>query len=490
MNLETIVKPTGPIDKGSVVNRARELNNRLPRVSPKCEAIAVVPVFREFEGGRIMNLLEELQAQYVGSRRFETILVVNNPPSSDISGLKGLVDNLKFLAHINEQKQAGNFPDVKVLDCSRGEVPKRHMGLVRGLGQLVAEERLDQTETGDKGIIVQLDADVSVDPNFVAKLLKAYQDPLVHAAMIGRIPLPMDFLSDDYYITYANRFAEAVESHLTGHVVYSSDGPTLSLRAFRHKDAGVRRYMDKQVNEDFELGDALSENGRFYLLAEPRVYKGDRIRPDGFDSISREAWVKMGLLWNTAEVLLNYAFINLPVTEGEFKFIPQSEFWQKVKTKLVAENPEGAARLQAYLDHEEVLGRRALDWDNLDPQLRDQALHLYAFSRLAMGDRQMLSLPHATRKADSYTSLIYNPLENHSLSKIYQPLKEQPFPTLGATSLSSESLASSTWGPGLFNSKSLELKEKEQFLSGYTLGSIRLNSYSKLKNPFLKKSLE
>lgn len=477
MGLEAVIKPAGSISKSSVAERAKEINGRLPQVSPQCEAIAVVPVYREFVGGRIMNLLEDLQAQNVGSRRFETVLVVNNPLPSDVSGLAGLVDNLKFLIHIDEQKKAGNFPNVHVLDCSSGEIPKRHMGLVRGLGQLVAEERLDQTETGDKGIIVQLDADVSVDPDFVAKLLEAYQDPWVHSAMIGRIPLPMDYRSDDYYLTYATKFAEAVLSNLQGEANFLGDGPTLSLRASRHKEYGVRRYIDRHISEDFELGEALSESGRLYLLAEPRVYKGDRIRPDGFDSIMRDAWVKIGPTWKTAEALIRHVFKGLPVTEGQFKSMPQSEFWQLVAAKLTENDPENATKLQAYLAREEELGRRAMDWDNLNPQLRDQALHLYAFSRLAMGERQMLFLPAKSSSKHDFKSIISMSLENKlSFSKIYQPLVEQSQVSLGSLPFSYDGLSGSHLGNRL-GLKQFIVKNKGALPYGNILGGQSYQNY-------------
>lgn len=84
MNLETAVKPLGAVKLDSVVSQAVDIDARLPQIDPHCEAIAVIPVYREFYGpGRIVGLLEELQAQNIGSRRLEIILVVNNPPTWD-----------------------------------------------------------------------------------------------------------------------------------------------------------------------------------------------------------------------------------------------------------------------------------------------------------------------------------------------------------------------------------------------------------------------
>lgn len=316
---------------------------------------------------------------------------------SDASGRKGLLDNLRFLKYIDEQKKAGYFPNVYVIDCTDGEIPKRHMGLVRGLGQLVAENRLDQTQKGEGGVIIQLDADVSVTPDFVITLLEAYQRPSVHSAMIGRIPLPIDFPSDDYYLNYAIKFAQAVVSGLVAqtmlHVKFQGDGPTLSFRAFLHKEDEIRGYMEHSISEDFALGDLLLQAGQMYLLAEPRVYKGDRVRPDGFDSAIREHWPPSAVIsFQTPEVLIRSTFKGLPFSKEQFQSMPPNEFWQMAVVKLGQQDPETMSKLRWYLVREEELARRRMDWDRLNPSLRNPALHIYAFSRLAMGESQMLPL--------------------------------------------------------------------------------------------------
>lgn len=406
MSLEGVFQPSGQILRSSVVERAKEINTRLPMVNPHCEAKVVVPVYREFENGRIINLLEELQAQDIGSQRFEVVLVVNNPPSSDASGLKGLIDNIELLEYFKKQKQSGSFSNTHVLDCTRGEIPKRHMGLVRGLGQLVAEERLDKTNKGDQGVIVQLDADVSIDPDFLSNLLRSYQNPNVRSAMIGRIPLPIDFLSDDYYTTYASYFAFAAEAAVKNGGYIGGDGPILSLRSELHKKESVRDYIGANINEDFALSDSLSNEGGMYLLAEPRVYKGDRIRPDGFDSAVRHGWVSTQATWTTVDVLLRNAFKGTSFSKGQFDSMPQTEFWAMVKDTLRASNPVVSDPLDETLAREEQLARRSLDWDNLNPQLRAKAHFLFAFSRLALGENQMAALPpkavDPSQKANSF----------------------------------------------------------------------------------------
>lgn len=396
MYLETAVKPSRSVYRGSIELCAQGINSRLPQIDQQCEAIAVIPAYREFEGGRIVGLLEEMQAQSIGSRRFETILVVNNPRSLDVSDQAGLEDNLKLLVYFNEQKQAGNFSNVHVIDCTGGEIQARHMGLVRGLGQLVAENRLSQTHQPDKGVIIQLDADVSVNRDFVSKLLEAYKYPYVHSAMIGRIPLPIDFQSDDYYATYATLFAHAVLYHHNRNGGFCGDGPTLSFRASCHKDQRTRSYMDFAMNEDYALGKDLSRLGGMYLLAEPRVYKADRIRPDGFDSVLRLIWVMMGDAWQVTESLVKLVYAGTDISKEQFNLTPRNKFWEMIVANMKTVDPEAVSRLNTYLVQEEEFVKRSMDWDNLNPFLKVHGLYLYAFSRLAMGDNQMLSLPAKT----------------------------------------------------------------------------------------------
>lgn len=393
MGLETCVRPTDFINLNSVFGQAKVISGKLTPVSSGCEAIAVVPVYREFEGGRIVALLEELKAQNIGSNRFEVILVVNNPTYRVV--LNGAEDNQKLLAYFEERKQRGYFPNMHILNCTNGEIPVRHMGLVRGFGQLVAEDRLDKTKKGDQGVIIQLDADVSVDQNFFSKLLGAYEDPDVYSAMIGRIPLPIDFISDDYYATYASFFADAVALAISGVSGFTGDGPTLSFRAFIHKQHLNREYIGASYSEDFVLCRSLVKAKQMYLLVEPRVYKGDRVRPDGFDSTRRDEWTAFSPSYRTVEALLRHAFGNTSIYKGngQFHLMNQIKFWHKIATKLTAKDPETAKKLQTCLAREGELARRSLDWNGLNPQLRTKGLYLYGFSRLAMGENQKLKLP-------------------------------------------------------------------------------------------------
>lgn len=394
MNNEIGVRPVRTLNTVTVFDHAREISAKLPHVDPLCQAIMVIPVYREFEGGRLVDLLSEIEGQDVGPGRQETILVVNNSVLSENSNNAGRHDNLKFLDYLQDAQRNGRFLQVQVIDSTDGQIPERHMGLVRGLGQLVAEDRLDQTATGERGIIIQLDADVAVAPDFVSQLLQAYSDPLVRSTMIGRIPLPIDYKSDDYYVAYARQFAYTIATIADGQGSIHTDGPTVSFRASAHKNPSVRNYMTMKISEDFGIGHLLTKYENMYLLAEPRVYKGDRVRPDGFDSARRNVWSQCSISFDRIALLSRLAFgIDIAFLANEFKDHPPIEFWKRLSEKLELENPALAARFQNELDREEVLARRHLDWDNLNHHYKTSAQYLYAMGRLAMSERRTLAIP-------------------------------------------------------------------------------------------------
>jgi hypothetical protein len=415
MSFEFGVKPSARIDQKSVFEQAKVASAKLPEVNPNCEVKVVVPVYREFKGGRISDLLGDFEAQQIGSNRFEVVLVVNNPqPALSSPSFHGIVDNLQFLEYFAAQKNQGRFPNVHVLNCANGEIPVRHMGLVRGFGQLVAEDRLDKTKKGDKGVIVQLDADVSIKPDFLSKLTEAYRQPFVSSALIGRIPLPIDFKSDDYYLAYAKQFAEGVSSCLTGNFGMSSDGPTISFRAAMHKNSAVRNYMNYSQNEDFGIGRDLKEAGGMFLLADPRVYKADRIRADGFDSRQRDYWVFDFPKMKTTEILLNAIFQTnkISVSEYEYRSTQKIKFWEDVYDRLKKAKPKRALQLSEALKTEKTLAKQSLDWDNLDPQLATEANYLYAISRIILGKEGMMPFLKDKNPLSSKVSAFFKVLKS------------------------------------------------------------------------------
>lgn len=421
MNNEVVVRPIDKLNNQTVVSHSRDIIAKFSPVDPRCEAIAVIPVHREFEGGRLVQLLTELEGQDVPNEQLEVILVVNNRPLSIEDNNEARLDNLNFLKYFEAARQEGHFSRVRVIDATDGQIPARHMGLIRGLGQLVAEDRLIRTEKGEKGIIIQLDADVAVSPDFVSGLLQAYENPTIKAAIVGRIPLAIDFKSDDYYVAFSRQFAYGVATIADGQGSIHTDGATISFRASAHREQGVRRYMNLAYSEDFGIGEALSKSGGMYTLVEPRVYKGDRVRPEGFDSASRHIWAQCSLSSSRVHLLSHLAFGNGHFSREQFESVPTTQYWQSYTRKLEKSDPAAGRKLCDALTREEVLARQHMDWDNLNPHLRTTGLFLFALSRIAMGEKPLLVFPPGVvyhgPGGPVYSKVIY-PLDNTTMGVI------------------------------------------------------------------------
>lgn len=331
---------------------APQILDQLQPVDPDCKIAIVIPVYKEFLHGRIALLLDELSKQTIKSNAFETILVVNNPALNTTPAKQaGFRDNQALIGFLKMQHAMGLLNNVRAVDCTSGELPERHIGLVRGLGNEVACSRMAQTKIGSSGIIVQMDADASIDPDFLDKLERIYnQTPSVQSAAIARSPLPVDYTSDDYYLQLARQFLKLVTSLKEGRNPRSFNGSTLSFRAYLHQKPEIRRYLNYPMNEDYALGEDLLSHSRFVYAPEPRIFTADRKRPEGFDAILRAA----------------YNITSEPVS------------------------PTLEDDMLPFLDREAILAKSRLDWDKVDQSLVQAGILLFCRGRADIGPSQVL----------------------------------------------------------------------------------------------------
>ena len=353
IHISSSVKLQPMIESPSDIAKAALLaNNALDKTGPMCGLAVVIPVYKEFRFGRIAILLEELDCQTVGRSRFETILVINNPGfRGNEADQKGFKDNLDLMEHIKKQKVQGRLDNVQVINCTGGELPARHIGLARGLGNEVAQLRLSQTETGTNGLIVQMDADASLDPDFLWRLNNIYEaNPSAESAGIPRSPLPVDYTSDDLYAQLALQFLRTVIYLMNGRSPKAFNGSTLSFKAYLHQWPEMRSYMGYSLNEDYKLGENLYQGSRFIYTPEPRVFVADRRRLEGFDANLRCGMVS----------------IQPPEPVG------------------IQEN------MELYLAREEELARSRLDWSRVNQSLVRSGMLLFCQGRTAIGPSQVL----------------------------------------------------------------------------------------------------
>lgn len=339
-----------------IANAAPQILDRLRPVNPDCKIAIVIPVYKEFLHGRIALLLDELSKQTVKTGAFETILVVNNPAlNTTPAKQEGFEDNKALIEFLRKQHSLGLFTNVQAVDCTNGELPERHIGLIRGLGNEVACSRMAQTKAGRNGIIVQMDADASVDPDFLEKLEGIYEEvPSTESVSLPISPLPVDYTSDDQYLEYAKQFLRIVTHLREGKNPRVFHGPTLSFKAYLHQKPEIRLYMGYQMNEDYNLGENLYKYSRFIYAPEPRVFVGDRRRAEGFDAMLRAAY---------------------NITSDPVRPVLQDD-------------------MIPYLEREETLARSRLDWGKVDQSLVQTGILLFCRGRADIGSSQALKTYH------------------------------------------------------------------------------------------------
>lgn len=384
-------EPEPTITLVNIHEAALSINSLLPSVNTACKAIITIPVYKEFRHGRIADTLQDLAGQTVDSNSYEIVLVVNNPaPEHDKFGMAARQDNTELINYIRQKQTEEMLTNVRIIDCTDGQLPQRHIGLARGLGNEVAAIRFDATQIGDEGIIIQLDGDVSVAPDFLEKILKQYQgDPTLESSLIGKMPLPVDFDGDDYYLGMAEDFMQNVCSHLLSKSVIGS-GQAISFRARIHSNPRFREYIKNNTNEDLMQGLTLPPNSRFRVLAEPRVYVADRIRPEGFDATNRNFYtrhrLKSDVLMQLLQIISNKTFSSTPaiVDETLLQLAKPLEISGKVIDEIEKADPLTGQKLRSYISEETDLAYERLDATKADDGKIALGALVFALSRLGL----------------------------------------------------------------------------------------------------------
>lgn len=280
----------------NVAEVATLVNGKLPYPNLETRAVVTIPVCREYHTGRIASLIDQLSNQSLDPKYYEVILSVNNPGRGEVGhDHDTFSDNRELIDYIDNRHVRHELSNVHLIDATDGSLPLRSIGMARGIANEVGSKRLERTWHADPRIIIQLDADVSVEHNFIEQLLSEYvADPAMDMAFLPKLPLPMDYPSDDMYCGYGIDFLEKIDGYSKGRQLCYG-GPTISFRSDIHSLPEMRKYMQFATNEDYQLSASITGDqmpGRYRLLAMPRVVVGDRMRSDGYDAIMRSAFAR------------------------------------------------------------------------------------------------------------------------------------------------------------------------------------------------------
>ena len=239
---------------------------------PECKIIVVIPAYLEKK--YIFNCLNSLvrSAENV-KENIGVIIVVNaSEAASDdvVKEQKELFRNLTLFAGENKKDNISFYP-VKELS-----VPKKHAGV-----GYARKTGMDQAvymfgKKGDyEGVIVSLDADTTVAPNYFAELQKYFSNRKVSGCSIF-FEHPLSGEEKDAIILY-ELFLRYYKNALafTGFpYAYHTVGSAFALRADRYVRAGG--MPRKQAGEDFYLIQKVVQSGGYGELNTTTVYPSPR----------------------------------------------------------------------------------------------------------------------------------------------------------------------------------------------------------------------
>lgn len=268
----------------------------------------VIPVYRELENGNLFRLLEGFACQSSDTDRFELIFVVNNKP--EIAGRRDnpvFVENQKTLLLL--QYLAGDVGEIpkftrslpqwqrrifrltkargircRVIDLSTEGIA-RVIGRIRDIGARDVLKRW-----GTDGIIAMLDADVTVGPDYVERILAYFSERDLGVLILNRDMRPQAEEGADalFYQTHSqerysqvwqNNFIPSLPRALHGIEVGS---PQIVARASALKTIGG--VPQKRQGEDFDLSRLLCERFAYRFAPDIVVTVADRARVEGYDA--------------------------------------------------------------------------------------------------------------------------------------------------------------------------------------------------------------
>lgn len=231
--------------------------------------IIVVPAFDE----QPEATLHSLGQNHVDPTRLEVILVLNHSEDVDLKTRK---------LHQEQAKRWNNATlqnGVKVYTLAAFDLPPKQagVGLARKIGMDAALQRFSTID--HDGLIVCLDADCTVSPNYLEELLRAQQENVNGLSLHFEHPL-MEVADENVkqqiidYEIWLRYYIQALRSTGYPHAFHTI-GSSMAVRASVYaKTGGMNR---RKAGEDFYFLHKLIPQGRFFDLSSCTVYPSARI---------------------------------------------------------------------------------------------------------------------------------------------------------------------------------------------------------------------
>ncbi|AFN73979.1 hypothetical protein MROS_0737 [Melioribacter roseus P3M-2] len=259
------------------------------RDEKKYDSIAVVPAIDEYDNLIVLlNSLAELEKKYLDDTLF--LFVINN---SDKAG-EGVKENNRRSLEMINNLICNKITDTRLnpgiiesglnlgtVDASTpgNELPDKHAGVgyARKTGMDLALTKFDYSNDKKK-IIICLDADCTVDNNYLTEIVESFNKRNLNAAYVDyEHTLPSDEIEKSAAITYEIflRYYTLMLKYTNSPYAYQTIGSTMVCTAeFYCKAGGMNK---KKAGEDFYFLEKLRKQTDIKLISGAKVRPAGRI---------------------------------------------------------------------------------------------------------------------------------------------------------------------------------------------------------------------
>lgn len=196
----------------------------------------------------------------------EIIVAINEPEDADPSIRRLNQQSLDLLREMAAQKSS---PGRKLLPYYDSGLPKKHagVGLARKIGMDEALRRFHDIAHPD-GVIVCLDADCTVDPNYLQEIEKHFEDNPRSVGANIYFEHPLENEAIVYYELFLRYYINALR-HAAYPYAYHSVGSAMAVRAkYYAAEGGMNR---RKAGEDFYFIHKFIPRGQFHEINSTRV---------------------------------------------------------------------------------------------------------------------------------------------------------------------------------------------------------------------------
>lgn len=266
-----------------------------PKINLVEQVSIIVPIYREWNNGNLINFIRTLQKQSLPSELINVVFVVNN--SLEVAKTPNhptLIENQKTIKYL---KSLISKFKIQVLDLSTEgiELSEGSLGVTANMGLLRQkgnEFALKATQVKpDRHVLVQMDADTLFDSEFLRGIATLYSMYDIGALFVQR-GVQLDENADDSTFRTHYKYTFSESSYSLGMAIsYGRLGvgsPQISARASSFVNVGGVPIVAH--NEDFGLTRRLSQETIYYYSDVLTIYSQDRSRLDGFDAKRRHEW--------------------------------------------------------------------------------------------------------------------------------------------------------------------------------------------------------